>query len=63
MNKVDGYNNFIKSGWIHYRDFKCLSNNLGKQEYLALDVNGNTVIIIMCCSNFECYAIVNNKRK
>ena len=50
MHKEAGISSFEKIGWVHYRNYKCNPNDYIKQEYLALDVNGNPIIIITCCS-------------
>ena len=63
MKTRDGYSNFIKSGWVTFRNYKCFSDSQLKQEYFAVDINGNPVIIVTCCNFWLCYAeIFTNKR-
>lgn len=58
MKAHEGYDCFYRSRWASYPNFKCNLEQDEKKEYLAVDVYGNPVTVITCCSYFHCYAHV-----
>ena len=63
MKQQENYCCFVKSHSIQYRKYKCLDIFSNKQEYFAEDMEGNSVILITCCSYLGCYSDVKKQKQ